>query len=127
MEPLTLIALGAGTGLLQTHMQNKAQAEADKRNAHQAAAQTQFSPYTRMGAGSFQAQAQKPMIGGAMQGAVTGLQLSQNYNKAQSDQAMMDRQTMGLDRGQQQQFVNGLGNQLNPYVLNYKNSYSNMG
>lgn len=121
----------AAAGLMQSKMNNDAQADAQKANAESAAAQTRFSPYTKMGAGSFQA---KPiqsdtsaMLGGAMQGGVSGLQLSQNYNKAQLEQNMMAQNPNNMSMGNNQMagHINGLGTQMkSPYTMSY-GSYGN--
>ena len=107
----------AGLGMLQGKVQRDAQADANKANAKAAAAQTQFSPYTKMGAGSFQAapiqSSAGAMLGGAAQGAVAGLNLSQSYNKAQADMNMMNQNpnNMSMSNNQMASHINGLAPQ----------------
>jgi hypothetical protein len=93
MDPFTMAAIMGATGMLTSHMQNKAQQKAQKANAESAAAQTRFSPYTKMGAGSFQAEAQKPVLNGAIQGATAGLNLSQAYDQSQAANKLTQAQT----------------------------------
>lgn len=120
MEPISMAAMAA-LALMTTKMNNAAQAKAQKSNADMAAAQTRYSPYTDMGKGSFQALPQQSELGGAVQGAVAGLNLSQSYAKAESEKAMMDRMNMGMDQGQLQQYNTGLGQQTSPWTMNYNN------
>jgi hypothetical protein len=117
IDPLTMSLILGGTGLLTTKMNNDRQADANRANAMSAAAQTQFSPYTKMKPGSYQAQPLQNEVGGAMNGAVTGLQLSQNYNKATADQNMMNKSFSNSGNGQYQA--------TSPWVYDYSQPKSN--
>lgn len=115
-----------GGGVVSSMMQNSAQKDAQKANAEAAAAQTRFSPYTKMGAGSFQAKPIQSAVGaglnGAMQGGVSGLQLSQSYNEAKNAQNMTSQNpnNMSMSNNQMASQINGLGSQLNnPYAMSY--------
>lgn len=121
INPLTAAAIMGGTGMLAAKDRKNDQLDVQKANAQSAAAQTQFSPYTNMGAGKFEAAPTESVMGGALGGAMTGLQLSQNYNKAQAATNMMDRASQGWDQNQLNQTVQQAG--MNPYV----NSYSSYG
>lgn len=92
INPGTAALIMGGTGLMAAKDKKNEQLDAQKRNAEAAAAQTRFSPYTKMGAGHFQATPTESVLGGGIAGATTGLQLSQNYNKAQNDQDLMKSQ-----------------------------------
>ena len=98
MDPFTMALIMGGTGLLTSQMNRSAQADANKANAESAAAQTRFSPYTKMSAGSYQARPLENPLGGVMSGAATGLSLSQNYNAADKQGKLMEAQTKYYDR-----------------------------
>jgi hypothetical protein len=69
------VALAAGSALIQ-NQQNKQIARQNKAQGLAAAAQTQFSPYTGMGAGSYNPKSEGSEIGAALQGALMGASFS---------------------------------------------------
>lgn len=66
------VALAAGSALVQNE-QNKDIARANRANAEAAAIQTQFSPYTDFGPGSYKPQQEGSVLNSAMQGALMGM------------------------------------------------------
>lgn len=127
INPLTAAAIMGGTGLLAAKDAKNEQLDVQKKNAEAAAAMTRFSPYTKMGAGTFKAAPTESVMGGGMKGATAGLQLSQNYNKAQLEQNMMAQNPNNMSMGNNQMagHINGLGTQMkSPYTMSY-GSYGN--
>lgn len=112
MDPLTLGLLMGGTALVSGYMADRQNKQINKMNqaqANAAAAQTQFSPWTKMGAGQFQPQMTKDVVGAGMQGALTGASFAQNYDAAQSQKSLADSQA-NYYRNQSQ----------NPWIFNSK-------
>lgn len=85
------LAVGAGLGLLKHQLVDKPQQRAQGRVA---AAQTQFSPWTGMGAG--QLGPQSSALGSMMQGGMTGAQLSQAYDSYNQASKLKDLQMQKL-------------------------------
>jgi hypothetical protein len=82
----------AGASMLANHMNNK---QADKQNAkaaHAAATQTQFSPWTKMGAGQAQYTPTQSNLNAGLQGAMSGASFGQSYGQAQSQKGLVDAQ-----------------------------------
>jgi hypothetical protein len=90
---MSWIATGvtAGVGLLsakQAQKQQKAQNMA-------AAAQTEYSPWTKMGAGQLQTGAPDPLMG-AVQGGLGGYMMGKNFAKGQEDKIVDEEIRKGI-------------------------------
>lgn len=82
-----MLAMGLG-GMAYNHFIEKPRIDRQNAlNGAAAATQTQFSPWTKMGAGQAQTQAAPSTIGAGMQGAMAGLSMQQQF-----DQADMNKQ-----------------------------------
>jgi hypothetical protein len=87
-----MVAMAAGSMLMnemqrrETNKQNAAQAEA-------AAAQTQFSPWTKMGKGQAQYQQTQSNLAAGLQGGAAGASMAQQYDQAQSQKDLANAQT----------------------------------
>jgi hypothetical protein len=82
----------AGASMLANHLNNK---QADKQNAkaaHAAATQTQFSPWTKMGAGQAQYTPTQSNLNAGLQGAMGGASFAQSYGQAESQKGLVDAQ-----------------------------------
>jgi len=90
--PLAVAAVSA----VQGEAQRAAQQRQNQKQADISAAQTQYSPWTHLGASTPQMQAPTPSaLGGAAQGALAGAMYSQQSKNNDLWQQMMQKQMAG--------------------------------
>jgi hypothetical protein len=120
-----MVAMAAG-GMAYNHFVEKPRQERmNAANGAAAATQTQFSPWTKMGAGQADIQAPKSTIGAGMQGAMTGLSMQQQFDQANMNKQMGEQQLnmnkMNMSQPQYtQQNASGYDS-FNPYAQKMKN------
>lgn len=108
-------AMAVGS-MFMADQQNRQVRDQNRRQADMAAAQTQFSPWTKLGAGKANYQSEQSLMGAGMQGGVSGMGMAQSYDQAQANEALGKAQ---LDYYRQNTF--------NPYTYNRsQNNHSGM-
>ena len=102
MDPITLALIMGGTAMASQVMSNKQTEKANEANAKMAAAKTKYSPFTGMGAGSYQRELGGSVIGSGMQGAIAGASLGSTMspNAGQGENKMMTMNTATSPSGQ---------------------------
>ncbi len=120
-------AMAAASMLMQNDQNHRAK-RMNSANAKAAAVQTQFSPWTKLGAGDYQHQEQKSEMGAGMQGAMAGMSMQQQFGQAGQQKQLADSQ-VGMNNAQADYYRTQQKPPQQPYssAMNYRPQFNPYG
>lgn len=113
------LAMSVGSMIMQNE-QNKQIENQNRAQAEMAAAQTEHSPYTGMGAGRYNPQSTGSAVGAGMQGAMAGMSFQNAYNNQQLANKMAQNEMANKTVNA---YANQIGRQGSNYALDTSAGY----